>query len=268
MNTNTRRRFKAAPGTAPPRAAQVDGEAIGIISFYPSTYNVVDLVGDVVVPGAFDKWLAEAQAKGARVPVTFAHDYNDPFNATVGCCEARDIISDSTGLRFSRAVLDLENPVAAQLYRTIKSGADLQASIGYECSMESRAADGSNLLIECTLLEGAICLFGINGDAGRYTVIKSVDPAKAGGSIRCTTCNLYGGRTHSCEHCGAARVTVHDLALSETPNVVPPDYLDHVRKQVRADLIRNRATDARLRELDEMERDLALQRELDALLAI
>ncbi len=196
--------FKSLPPGFDAHAATYPGQ-VGVISFYASAYGNADLIGDVVVPGAFDKWLAAAKAAGERVPVVWSHDYQRA-GSLIGYCDASDIASDSFGLKFARAVLDLENETAATVYRNVKAGALQGASFSYLVGQEQKAKDGSNLLLELSLLEAGPCTFGMNPAAGRLEVVRG--PGAKAGALPCARCGKFTSPdAHYCEACGTARVT-------------------------------------------------------------
>lgn len=105
-----------------------DGQDEGVFEALVSVFGNVDAYGDVVMPGAFEKTLAEWSASGAPIPVYWSHRMDDPdFNlGEVIEAEERD-----KGL-WVRAKLDLEAPKAAQVYRLLKGRRVTQFSFAYD----------------------------------------------------------------------------------------------------------------------------------------
>ncbi|WP_182359469.1 HK97 family phage prohead protease [Tomitella gaofuii] len=106
---------------------KADGEEAGVFSAYASVFGVRDSYGDVVEKGAFTDTLKEWSAKGATIPLLFAHKNNDPDYFIGSVSEA---VEDETGLRV-RCKLDLDSPKGEQVYRLIKDGRLAEMSFMY-----------------------------------------------------------------------------------------------------------------------------------------
>lgn len=81
-----------------------------------SVFGNVDSYGEVVMPGAFKDSLAKWKASGDRIPVMWAHEWDDPF-AHIGV--VTDAYETDTGLMVD-AQLDMSNPTAVQVFKLLK----------------------------------------------------------------------------------------------------------------------------------------------------
>lgn len=88
----------------------------GVFEALVAVFNNVDAYGDVILKGAFEDTLRSWEESGDPIPVVWSHDKNDPFSHIGAVAEAKET---ETGL-WVRAVLDLENPKAAQVHRLLK----------------------------------------------------------------------------------------------------------------------------------------------------
>ncbi|MFB7798941.1 HK97 family phage prohead protease [Isoptericola sp. NPDC056134] len=110
------------------KAGPEDGLEEGQFSAYASVFGNEDSYGDVVVPGAFEKTLADWAAKDSEIPLLFGHRMDDPdFN--IG--HVVSAVEDEKGLLVT-AQLDLESPKAAQVYRLLKGRRIDQMSFAYD----------------------------------------------------------------------------------------------------------------------------------------
>ncbi len=80
---------KAAPASLRPAAARIDAD--GVFTGYASLFGVPDLVGDVVMPGAFRGSLARRGAAGVKL--LYQHEAAEPIGLWL------DLSEDDTGLR-------------------------------------------------------------------------------------------------------------------------------------------------------------------------
>jgi len=116
---------------------KTDGLAEGEFIGYASVFGNKDLVGDVVIKGAFSNTLAEWERKGVPIPLLWGHNMADPdFN--LGYVDAEE---DDKGLKV-HGYFDMESPKSAQVYRLLKSGRVNQMSITY------RVVDGAYVMPE------------------------------------------------------------------------------------------------------------------------
>jgi len=116
----------------------------GKFSGLASVYGNVDLGGDVVVQGAFQKTLAD---RGGEVPILFAHDTRQP----VGLGKLRDT---AQGLSIDGALV-LDVPKAREAYALLK--AKVLLSIGYD-TIKSDVQNGVRYLRELKLFEVSLWL--------------------------------------------------------------------------------------------------------------
>lgn len=93
-----------------------------------SVFNNVDAVGDVVMPGAFTADLKSWEESGDPIPVLWGHQMNDP-NMNIG--SVLNAQETETGLEV-KAQLDLDNPIAQQVYRLLKGRRVGKMSFAYD----------------------------------------------------------------------------------------------------------------------------------------
>ena len=92
------------------KAGPDDGLKEGQFTAYASVFGNKDSYGDVVMPGAFSKTLADWLKSGDMIPLLFGHNMSDPDYNIGGVFAAEE---DSVGLKIS-AELDMENPKSVQ----------------------------------------------------------------------------------------------------------------------------------------------------------
>jgi len=167
------------------KAAPDETAGAGIIRAYASMFGNVDSYGDVVMPGAFTKTLAEFAASGDPVPLVWSHGSSDPFNHIGYCTEIKET---ETGLEFT-AQLDIEdNPTAAQAYRLMKGRRVKQFSFAYSVVEATRGErDGQHVteLRELKLYEVGPTLVGANQSTELLDVKSAPAPVeeKAGRAV-------------------------------------------------------------------------------------
>ena len=128
-----------------------------------SVFGVVDLVGDVVMAGAFTRTLAE---KGATVPVLTQHDATRPIGmATVEQTETSlDVVE-------GKLLLDLVD--AKQEHIRLKSGLVKGISIGFK-TKQDKFEDGVRKVLDVDLWEISLVTFPANPLA-TVTTVKSLE---------------------------------------------------------------------------------------------
>lgn len=140
--------YKAAPNGA-------SGEFTALVSVFGN----VDLVGDRVMPEAFDKSLERWNAKGNPIPVIWSHDAKNPF-AHIGYVTSA--VRTPRGLQVS-GKNDVEtNPFAKQAHQLLVDRRVTNWSFRYDVLREKRARDGANELLELDLTEVGPTLKGAN----------------------------------------------------------------------------------------------------------
>lgn len=180
------------------KAGPDDGLADGQFVAYASVFNNKDSYGDVVMPGAFAKTLAEWQKSGDQIPVLFGHNMGDPDMNLGGVIEA---VEDNVGLKVT-GQLDLENPKSLQVYRMLKGRRIRQMSFAYD-EIDSGPAvhDGEDVweLRELKLYEVSIVTVGANQET-EILAVKQV-PTVAERALR----DIKAGRVLSAKNEGALR---------------------------------------------------------------
>lgn len=107
----------------------------GVISGYASVFGNVDSYGDIVVKGAFSRFLAESRARGKVISVFYGHNMEDP-KANIGW--VMELREDERGLWF-KAQLDLSGDTYGRLvYAQLKDGRLDSLSFGF------RVINGAN----------------------------------------------------------------------------------------------------------------------------
>lgn len=110
-----------------------DGLQPGQFRALVSVFGNVDSVGDMVMPGAFAKSLADWRADGSPIPVIWSHDWGDPFSHVGTVLEANET---PDGLEVLAQIDDLSgeyiNPKAQQVYQLVKGRRVKQFSFAYD----------------------------------------------------------------------------------------------------------------------------------------
>jgi HK97 family phage prohead protease len=131
------------------KSVNEEGQFTGILS----VYDVVDLGGDLVEPGAFTKTLQET---GGRIPCLYRHE--EP----IGMLEVSD---SGTGLEVKgQLVMDTladgspKVPDAIKAHALMSAGIVKGMSIGYR-TVKAQIEKGVRHLKELALMEGSVCVF-------------------------------------------------------------------------------------------------------------
>ncbi|MGK5737268.1 HK97 family phage prohead protease [Micromonospora sp. URMC 103] len=122
-------------------AGEQDGLQPGQFEAIVSVFGNVDHGGDVVLPGAFSRSLAEWKAAGDPIPVIWSHQIGDPESHIGVVVEAEELLAgderlpeklrDNGGL-WVRGQLDLDEPRAAKVHRLLKGRRVKQFSFSYD----------------------------------------------------------------------------------------------------------------------------------------
>lgn len=122
-------------------AGEQDGLAAGQFEAIVSVFGNVDHGGDVVLPGAFSRSLAEWKAAGDPIPVIWSHQIGDPDSHIGVVLDAAELLAgderlpeklrDNGGL-WVRGQLDLDEPRAAKVHRLLKGRRVKQFSFSYD----------------------------------------------------------------------------------------------------------------------------------------
>lgn len=100
------------------------GDTAGTLEGYGSVFNLVDMGGDIVLPGAFSKSIAELKRKDKPLPMLWQHDSRNPIGVWTNLTE------NDKGLKV-KGELILEVPQAASAHALLKRGAVSGLSIGF-----------------------------------------------------------------------------------------------------------------------------------------
>ncbi len=133
-----------------------------------SVFGNVDLGGDRVQPGAFEKSLAKWQEAGDPIPVIWNHQWDNPL-AHIGKIDPADAVETDEGL-LVKGTLDLDNAFAAQVHRLLLERRVKELSFGYNVVDAKRAKDGALDLLELDLIEVGPTLKGMNPDTSLLAV--------------------------------------------------------------------------------------------------
>jgi len=153
------RAAKAFCPCAAPRALEtkraglrLDGlDAAGVFEGYASLFDVVDLGGDVVAPGAFAASLRRTGAGGVRM--LWQHEQDQPIGAWLSLGE------DARGLK-ARGRINLEVARGREAYALLAQGAIDGLSIGYRTRRAAKdARTSARRLLELDLVEISIVTF-------------------------------------------------------------------------------------------------------------
>src|ERR1051326_4479208 len=122
-------------------------EGAGVFEAIVSVFNNVDLIGDRVLPGAFQKSLRAWKQAGDPIPVIFSHQW-DNLDAHVGLVTEAE--ERPEGL-YVKAQLDMDEEYAARLWKKMSQRAIKEFSFAYDVVKERSAKDGANDLVEVNL---------------------------------------------------------------------------------------------------------------------
>lgn len=155
---------------------------LGEFTALVSAFGNVDSYGDVVMPGAFAKSLAEAETTGDPIPVIWNHDWSDPFSHIGEVIKAEET---TDGLLVTARV-DMDTSRGAQVFRLLKGRRVRQFSFAFDirpggAGWATRKDDATGAeyevfeLRDLVLHEVGPCLVGVN----RETQLESVKAARA-----------------------------------------------------------------------------------------
>jgi HK97 family phage prohead protease len=151
--------FKECPAQVKATPDASEGQFTAVVSVFGNK----DSVGDVVIPGAFTKTLANFKASGNPIPVIWSHDWADPFSHIGAVTSAEET---DKGLQVT-GQLDMGNAKAAQVFNLLKSGRVTQFSFAYDIEEGAfvETPDGSHYeLRQLKLYEVGPTLVGANQD--------------------------------------------------------------------------------------------------------
>lgn len=198
------------------KAGPDDGLAEGQFTAYASVFGNKDSYGDVVMPGAFAKTLADWLKSGNPIPLLFGHNMSDPDYNIGGVVAAEE---DAVGLKVT-AQLDLENPKALQTYRMLKGRRINQMSFAYDEVDSGPSVHGGDQvweLRELKLYEVSVVTIGANQETEILAVKQAASLAES------ELQRIKAGRVLSSKNEGELR-TAHESigrvlqALDSTPD--------------------------------------------------
>jgi hypothetical protein len=146
-----------------PNQFKIKADEEGIIEAYVSIFGNVDLMNEVVEPGAFKKSLERKLPKGV-----WMHNWEKPIAKTL---EAKE---DSHGL-YIKGQMIMEVQQAKEAYALLKEGVVDEFSIGYQVDKDAIDENGVRHLKELTLYEWSPVLVGANQET-QLLGIKGVLP--------------------------------------------------------------------------------------------
>lgn len=126
-----------------------------------SVFGNVDVQGDRVMEGAFQKSLEEWKASGAPIPIIWSHQWGNP-EAHIGSARPEDVVEvKGRGLKVS-GTIDLDDAFGAKVYKLLKERRVREFSFGYEVRKERPGKDGANELTDLGIIEVGPTLKGAN----------------------------------------------------------------------------------------------------------
>lgn len=160
---------KARPAKV--KAGEDQGLEVGQFEAIVSVFGNTDSVGDKVLPGAFEKSLAEWAERDKPIPVIFTHSHGDAFAYIGDVLAAEEREGEGLWIKGQLDVdPDAENPTARQVYRLLKGGRIDNWSFAYDVVDEGPGDDGANELRQLALYEVGPTLIGANQETRTLAV--------------------------------------------------------------------------------------------------
>lgn len=141
----------------------------GTFEGYGSVFGVKDLYGDIVMPGAFTRSLAEHKAAGTLPAMLWQHDPEHPIGVW------SEMVEDEKGLRV-KGRLALDTVKGAEAYALLKMGALNGLSIGFQTRGAVDNRDGTRNVTDVDLWEVSLVTFQASRPA-RVTDVRGADAA-------------------------------------------------------------------------------------------
>ncbi len=138
-------------------------DTAGRIEGYGTLFDVPDLEGDIIAPGAFTASLARHRQRGTMPRLLWQHDPTQPIGRWI---EARE---ESHGLRLV-GQLTLETQVGREAHALLKQGALDGLSLGFLIRRAESAGTGQRRILEAELLECSPVTFPCHPQARVLTV--------------------------------------------------------------------------------------------------
>ena len=143
-----------------------DGE-VGKLTAYVTTFGNTDKVGDIIAPGALDKFLKEFEETKQRLPMLWQHDKNE----LIGEWTAFEI--NSRGVKGTGEIFT-EVSRGNDVRNLIKRGAVGSVSIGFTSKQAETLENGGRLFKEIRLVETSVVINPANPRA-KITSAKNED---------------------------------------------------------------------------------------------
>jgi uncharacterized protein len=174
-------KHKSCPASIQVKEAPTEEAPHGEFTALVSVFGNTDLVGDVMVPGAFAKSLATYAEKGRTLPIVWSHDWATP-ESYIG--KALEAYETEDGLVVRGAFFDTER---AQTVRTLLAEKVVsEFSFAYDVVQDRAGKDGTTELVEVHILEAGPTLKGANPETALLAAKASLEPlaeAKAGRTL-------------------------------------------------------------------------------------
>ncbi|GGA00333.1 hypothetical protein GCM10011497_33670 [Elstera cyanobacteriorum] len=137
--------------------------AEGRVEGYGTVFEVPDLEGDIITPGAFAASLDRHRQAGTAPRLLWQHDPTQPIGRWV------EVREDARGLRLT-GQLALETQAGREAYALLKQGALDGLSLGFLIRRAESAGPGQRRILEADLLECSPVTFPCHPEARVLTV--------------------------------------------------------------------------------------------------
>lgn len=146
---------------------KADGDT-GTFTGYGSVFNITDLGGDIVAPGAFAETLVAAKSAGRMPAMLWQHNMREPIGVYTSMEE------DSIGLKVE-GKLALKTTRGAEAYELMKMGAISGLSIGFRTRDDSYdRVTGVRTIKKADLVELSLVTRPMN-DSARVSSVKTIE---------------------------------------------------------------------------------------------
>lgn len=155
---------------------EANDQGHGEISGYGAVFGNRDLVGDVILPGAFSATIGHYKTQNARLPMHLQHKaYGGGNDVPIGVWD--EMAEDDHGLFVKGRILNVKtDPIAQRIHALAKERAFGGLSIGYVIPKNGAVQKGSTREIKAIdLLEVSL----VDHPANALAIIEEVKAAKA-----------------------------------------------------------------------------------------
>lgn len=161
------------------KSIKAEGDT-GFVEGFASTFNNTDLVGDVIVRGAFTDTIRNITAAKGHIPMLWQHDRRNP----IGKFRAEHMSEDGKGL-FVKGEINLKVQQGRETFELLKADDISDFSIGFRTLEEEfDTARHVNIIQKIDLKEISLVTFPANIEAV-VTGVKSVTPYEDLSILRC-----------------------------------------------------------------------------------